>query len=333
MDNLRLSSMNCFTVASLDRMGTKRRVDTWVAKQLKKPTTCFVPVWRSMNLFSREDKFRPVLPSYTDLGDLIDTVESLTFLGQEDKVAYFATGLPSSDNIVPDAMIRFGEFKDLRKVGVMIDGRENSLLAYARAITYWHQRNRFCGDCGSPTSSAEGGHMLVCTNKQCLQQHFPRTDPAIIVLVTFGENCLLGRQAIWPEKWYSTIAGFVDPGESIENSVVREVLEETGIQINKVFYHSSQPWPFPGSVMLGFTAEAGHNKIMTDLSELEDARWFSRMDMLRSLKKGSLRLPPRISIAYRLIEDWFNAGNLGRLEKSMDGVWQAKEWESFKDSS
>ncbi len=240
-------------------------------------------------------------------------------LGKIKHITYFAADLPSKDSRVPDKLASHGQFEDLRKAGAILDGKDSVLLAYARAMIFWQHRNRFCGDCGSPNVSEEAGHMLVCSNHKCGQKHFPRTDPAIIVLVTSGDQCLLGRQPVWPPKWYSTIAGFVDPGESLENAVIREVSEETGIKVKNIFYYSSQPWPFPSSIMLGFTAQAENKKIMIDGDEIEHADWFSRNDIYRKVKQKQLRLPPPVSIAYRLIENWFDKGDFGKLEDLYQG--------------
>jgi NAD+ diphosphatase len=147
----------------------------------------------------------------------------------------------------------------------------------------------------------------VCTNPRCGQEHFPRTDPAIIVLVTSGERCLLGRKAFWPAGLHSIIAGFVEPGESLEAAVAREVAEETGVSLQAVHYHSSQPWPFPKSLMLGFTAQAASEDIHLNDGELETVRWFSRQEIQEGLQEGSLQLPTAISISHRLIEEWFDA--------------------------
>ena len=313
MDHYERSSQNSFTTASIDRMTHKRRDERWIAEQLKGKTTRFIPLWRSQNLFTNQGDLRPVFPDALDLGDLIETAETLIFLGTKDDEVYVAVDLPAHDPTVPERFAGFGNFYDLRKVGALIDRDHGALLAYARGITAWHRRHRFCGDCGGRTTSTEGGHILVCTNEQCGRQHFPRTDPAIIVLITSGERCLLGRQTIWEKGRYSTIAGFVEPGESLEAAVLREVWEETGIHLTEVFYYSSQPWPFPSSIMVRFTAQAAHEEIRIEGDELEDARWFSRNDIRNGLGNGTLSLPFPFSIAYRLIEDWFDAGNCGRL--------------------
>jgi NAD+ diphosphatase len=154
----------------------------------------------------------------------------------------------------------------------------------------------------------EAGFIRRCTNAECDRQHFPRTDPAIIVLVTHGDRALLGRQAKWDATWYSVLAGFVEPGESLEQAVRREVKEEAGITVGEVRYDSSQPWPFPSSLMIGFTAEALDDDIRIGDDELEDARWFTRADVDAGLEAGELRLSPRISISRHLIESWRLAG-------------------------
>lgn len=165
--------------------------------------------------------------------------------------------------------------------------------------------------------------MRVCTNSQCGQFHFPRTDPAIIVLVQCGERALLGRKPMWPEGLYSCISGFVEPGETLEDAVMREVCEETHVEIKAMTYHSSQPWPFPSSLMLGFSAEAASGTIRVDEEELENARWFSRQGIRDGLERGTFRLPSPVSVSFRLIEDWFNAGELGRL-RDITGVPSGK---------
>ncbi len=192
----------------------------------------------------------------------------------------------------------------MRRVGPLLPRHEGALLAYARGIAYWHERHRFCGVCGAPTQSAEGGHVRRCTGPACGTTHFPRTDPAVIMLVHDGERCLLGRKPGWPAGMHSTLAGFVEPGESLEEAVAREVFEEAGIRVDDVTYHSSQPWPFPASLMLGFHARARTLEITVDPEELEHAAWFERSFLLARQDDDTLRLPRRDFIARRLVEDW-----------------------------
>ena len=190
--------------------------------------------------------------------------------------------------------------KNLREVGHLLGDRDAGLLVHAVGLANWHATHTHCPRCGAPTRSVKGGAVRVCDVDG--SEHFPRTDPAMIVLVHDGrDRCLLGRQAVWPAGRYSTLAGFVEPGESAEQAVVREVSEETGVVVRDVAYAASQPWPFPASLMLGFTALADPDAepVARD-GELEDCRWFHRDE----LRDGSAMLPTPVSIAYKLITDW-----------------------------
>lgn len=297
---------NFYSSVSVDRLGPRRSDQEWLDQARQAPTAVYLPVWRMKNLVTDEQTPRPALLRSKDMEDLFPVAGSVALLGEKDGETYFAVDLPANGAQPPEGLAKMGRFRDLRRVGPLLGREEAALLAYARAITYWHGQNRFCGACGAETKSGQAGHLRVCTNPRCGKEHFPRTDPAIIVLVSRGDRCLLGRQPPWPEKMYSTIAGFVEPGESLEDAVGREVLEETGIHIAAARYHSSQPWPFPCSIMLGFTADAASDKIIIGDNELEDVRWFSRDEMVQGLASGSLKLPTPISIAFCLIEDWFD---------------------------
>jgi NAD+ diphosphatase len=193
-------------------------------------------------------------------------------------------------------------FTELRPLAANLAPDDASLLAYARALTIWRSNHRHCGRCGAPALATRAGHARRCS--QCEHESFPRIDPAIIVLVRHGERALLGRQPSWPPRRYSTIAGFVEPGESLEDAVRREVREETGIGVGAVHYHSSQPWPFPSALMLGFMAEGDGAEPRTHDEELEDARWFTR----EQVRSGEVLLPPPEAISRRLIEAWLEEG-------------------------
>jgi NAD+ diphosphatase len=195
-------------------------------------------------------------------------------------------------------------FEELRPLSPLLHAEQAGLLAYARALTIWRKRQRFCGVCGLRALPASSGHVIRCTNPDEPHEFFPRIDPAIIVLVTDGERALLGRQASWPAGRYSTIAGFVEPGESLEDAVLREVLEETGVLATNPRYDSSQPWPFPSSLMIGFQAQAEPGSPIQTGEELEDARWFTRAE-IRS--DGLPLVPPSHSISYRLISTWLES--------------------------
>lgn len=191
----------------------------------------------------------------------------------------------------------------LREIGALLGAPDANALAWFRALGHWHRNHTFCSRCAAQTVSDATGHERRC--RGCGARHFPRVDPAIIVLVEHDERCLLGTQAKWAPSHYSTLAGFVEPGESLENAVRREVFEEAGVTVGAMRYHSSQPWPFPQSLMVGFTARARTTAITLRDDELRNARWFTRDAMDAALAAGSLRLPSDASIALRLIRAWY----------------------------
>jgi NAD+ diphosphatase len=239
------------------------------------------------------------LLSLTEGSALLAEAREIALLGLVGERALFAADLSHREE--PPALPG-ARFADLRSVGPLLAREEGGLLAYARGLMHWHQRHRFCGVCGSPTESREAGHMRRCTNPACAAEHHPRTDPAVIMRVEHQGRILLGRQKQWPVGMHSVLAGFVEPGESLEDAVVREVLEETGVAVGNVRYHSSQPWPFPSSLMLGFFASAAPGSAVRVGGELEDARWFTRAQVT----SGEALAPPSQSISWRLIESWLN---------------------------
>lgn len=318
IDRDEIPTWNTFTGLVIDRVTVRRRDEAWVGELSREPTTRFIPIAGSEVLVAEESPPRAILLNRQDAEGLLDQAESVVLLGETEERAYFAIGLTEDDGLPRPRAMEGAGFHHLRTVAALLERSEAGLLAYAKAMAYWHHRHQFCGDCGSATVSSQGGHLRVCTSEQCGQAQFPRTDPAIIVRVTRRNRCLLGRQPTWPEGLYSIIAGFVEPGESLEAAVVRELREETGVVVGQVRYHSSQPWPFPGSLMLGFTAEAMRGSIRLHDGELEDARWLSREEIVKELEQGTLQLPSDISISHRLIADWFDAGELGRLKDVLE---------------
>ena len=226
--------------------------------------------------------------------DAVDHEGDLFFLGVDDETAYFGTiGTPPRKLGARTAT--------LRDVGAVLSDRDAGLLVATVSLANWHATHRRCPRCGEPTESRQGGWVRKCTADS--SEHFPRTDPAIIVLIhDGGDRCLLGRQPSWPPGRYSTLAGFVEPGESLEQSVAREVREESGVVVEDIVYRGSQPWPFPSSLMLGFEARAVGGEIGIGDDELEDVRWFERSDLLA----GRPMLPPPASIAHWLITTWLN---------------------------
>ena len=301
-----MQQRNIFAGPYLDRAAHLRQDPAWFAAALADERSRAIPVWNSRNLIAEGDNPRAVYWELARIPPERRTGADLILLGRIGGAGYFAYEI---DSIEPPPLPPGTRFEDLRLVAAVLPIDEAGLLGYARAIVSWRRRHRFCGTCGAKTLSAKSGHVLVCSDPGCRHEQFPRIDPAIIVLVSDGERALLGRQASWPVGRYSTIAGFVEPGESLEDAVAREVFEETGIEVDQIEYHSSQPWPFPSSLMLGFTAHARNTEVRLRDEELEDARWFDRADLASN---GTL-LPPRQSISYRLIEHWFDAGWNTRL--------------------
>lgn len=302
---------NFYSGAGLDRADHLRTDEAWLRGRLADPGTRFVAVWRSHNFVINGATPRPVWLSVEQVETLLPEAGAQVFLGMAAEQAYIALDLSHLEEPHDHAALNgAGEFHDLRAVGPLMAPNEGSIMAYARGLMHWHGRHRFCANCGSPTVSKRAGHVRVCTNEACGAQHFPRTDPAVIMLVHAGDRCVMGRQHVWPPGMHSTLAGFVEPGESLEEAVAREVEEEVGlkVEVGRVSYHSSQPWPFPSSIMLGFHAEVDPAELRVNEEEIESARWFTREELRNSPEDETLRLPRKDSIARRLIEDWIADG-------------------------
>src|SRR5580704_127763 len=292
---------NFFAGSYLERRAEAREDPQWLAAARADPATRYVIAQGTAQLVRNGDAPRiAFLRADAPLLKAADAASN-TLLGWFHGARCVLVELPAGTSA---PLPRDATFQELRPLTASLPADEAALLAYARALSIWHARHLFCGVCGSATLPVSAGHCLRCSREGCAQDYFPRLDPAIIVLVSDGERALLGRQAGWPARRYSTIAGFVEPGESLEDAVAREVFEETGVTVDGIEYHSSQPWPFPSSLMLGFTAHAVTHEVHLRDRELEDARWFSRADLC----SGVPVVPPSQSISYRLIEDWFDAG-------------------------
>ncbi len=314
------SEKNFYADCGLDRVSERRKDAGWVAERLGHPESRFVPLWRSRNYVDPKAAAAVVLTAEQHKR-LPPALEAPIFLGLAGETAYFACDLSHIEaGEEGPALFASGEaaaaaaaFLDLRLVGPRLARDQGGLLAYARGMLTWHRRHRFCGQCGAPTRATEGGHVRVCTAEACKTEQFPRTDPAVIMLVVHGDACLLGSNPRFPPGMYSTLAGFVEPGETLESAVAREVFEEAGVRVRNVAYHSSQPWPFPTSLMLGFYAEAESGAIAFNEEELRDARWFERGWIRANAREfhetdAPFRLPRQDSIARRLIDDWLTGG-------------------------
>ena len=302
-----MNSQNHYADEVLDRVAQFRRDDAWVTAQYVAEQTMFIPVWRSRSLIEQGAEPRGVMMSIAETRALMETATTTVLLGVRNEVAYFAIDISPMEAQEVNELRADGEFVDLRSVGAVLDRTEASILAYAKGIMHWHSRHLFCGVCGSPTESQDAGHLRKCLNQNCSAGHFPRTDPAVIMLVQKDDRALLGRKAEWMPGMYSTLAGFVEPGESLEQAVAREVMEESGVEITNICYHSSQPWPFPSSLMLGFFADAVTEKLIPWDDELEDLQWFTRQDLADG-GAGIAQRPRSDSIARRLIDEWIRQG-------------------------
>ncbi len=282
---------------SAERLSAHRHDAAWLTAALADAGTRYVPVRGGMNSYRWNGGApRALLLDATYAELLRPEAFCCVLLGEIGGKPCFALGLEEGA-MLPDA-----RHDDLRSVSALLPDDELALLGYARAMVHWQNLHRFCGRCSNYMLSEGAGHERSC--KHCGTRWFPRIDPAIIVLVTDGERCLLGRQASWPKGRYSTIAGFVEHGETLEAAVIREVKEETDIQVHAPHYVSSQPWPYPSSLMLGFRAEAASQVIRCNDGELEHAAWFSRDHIADAVDQG-LMMPPSRSISYRLIKAWF----------------------------
>ncbi|MCP4389049.1 MAG: NAD(+) diphosphatase [Gammaproteobacteria bacterium] len=301
----------------LDRAGEARKDLAWLEQQWTRQH-CRVFVLRddkSLMRWQDRDVDTPevIQVAQARIADLALQADQRVFLGLDDAGPLFALDLSSHDENALETVVQDNQFVDLRDVGWMLERQPAAQLAYARGLLFWNRHHRFCGTCGSPTSSENGGHMRRCSDSSCARMHFPRTDPAVIMLVEERSDaarprCLLARNSRFPSRMMSTLAGFVDPLESLEETVAREVYEECGIRVGNIEYQASQPWPFPSSIMLGFRAQASTLDIVVDGVEIEEAYWFE-VEQLREFGEWgdggeNFSLPRRDSIARYLVETW-----------------------------
>jgi NAD+ diphosphatase len=295
---------NVYTCFDLDRCDRCRGDEAWVAERLADPETRLVAVWRGQCLTTAEGAPNAYYCDAVRLAARFDP-EAFILLGVAGESAYFAIDL-SHEEAPLECLDAHGAavFEDLRKIGPGLPPRDSALYAYARAMAHWHSRHRFCGVCGTPTRASRAGHVRRCENPECGIEHFPRTDPAVITLVTHGDAALFARQERWAPNRYAVLAGFVEPGEDLEHAVVREVFEEVGLDVTDVVYHSSQPWPFPASLMIGFTARAKGRDLEVDHTEIEHAQWLTRDEVHERIEQGTLVLSPNDSISRRLVDEW-----------------------------
>ncbi len=298
---------NVFANSPLDRAGHLRTDPEWLKAAWSDRKSAFIPVWKLMPFLIRNREGRRETGWITgDLAlPLMQPGATVIFLGLYKDSAHFAIDISGmQDPERTGALAGLGTFADLRTVAEEIDIGDAAILAQAKSLIDWHQRHGFCANCGATTAVADAGYKRVCA--ACKTEHFPRTDPVVIMLPTNGDTCLMGRQPKWPAGFFSALAGFIEPGETIEEAVARECKEEAGIEIDQVSFHSTQPWPYPSSLMIGCYARAKTTQIILDGNELSEAKWFTKDQIRAAMVKGTneLRMPPALAIAHQLVKSW-----------------------------
>ena len=305
MDHLSRSLLNTYTAQPLDRSAHGRKDPDWLAAQHANPQAEFL-ILDGHKVVT--DHRSPVMLSQADLKTIsFDGQSSLLGLKKSDGVPVFSVNLREPESALQALSYPAIESLSLREFTREIDPELAAMYSYATLLNHWHQTTRFCTRCGTSLAIKEGGSTQQCTNEVCGHIEFPRINPAVIMRVTSGDKILLARQASWPQYKYSVLAGFVEVGETLEHAVEREVLEEVNIPVGNINYHSSQPWPFPNSFMLGYTAEASSEAFELEQDDIEHAIWLTAEEMKQNMLQGTVLPPPDLSISYRLINDWFQA--------------------------
>jgi len=298
---------NTFAGNPLNRASDRRPDAEWLAGQLASSDSLGLALWNGKPLIEKT-KEGGVQIAYLPAklaSELAGGEERLLFMGLWQETAVFAVDMEGTSDPAQGPLQGLGEFQDLRMIALRLPATDAAMLATAKSMFEWRRRHQYCAACGQPSEAKDGGWKRQCPS--CQVEHFPRTDPVVIMLVTSGEKCLLGRQKQFPPGMWSCLAGFVEVAETIEDAVRREILEESGIVCSEVGYYLAQPWPYPSSLMIGCTAVATTDEIIVDRMELEDARWFSRDDARLMLKRehpDGHTGPHPVAIAHHLLGHW-----------------------------
>lgn len=294
----------------LNRASEKRADAEWIAARRRDSTSLILPVWR-LEPFLRgpEEAESPgelgfVSPEVVD--SLAGEGAPCIFLGLDGERAVFALDISAAEDPAKQGPLAgLGHFRDARTAGQVVSIDRAGIIAQARSMIDWHQRHGFCPRCGAPTRLVDAGYRRLCS--KCETEHFPRVDPAVIMLATNGDACLMGRNKRFPSGRFSTLAGYMEPGETIEEAVRRELMEEASVKIGEVTYYATQPWPFPSSLMIGCFAKAESREIKPDETEIAELRWVERRaarELIEGKSVDGMRVPPPVAIAHHLIKTW-----------------------------
>lgn len=292
----------------LNRASEKRLEANWIESRLHDPSSLIFPMWRlEPFLLGPENSAPPIQlgllkPGLTDA--LAADGAPCIFLGLDGDRAVFALDISAADNPAKEGPLAgLGFFRDARAAGQMVSIKEAAIIAQAKALIDWHQRHGFCPKCGAPTRLMDAGYRRLCD--KCNSEHFPRVDPVVIMLATDGDACLVGRGKLFPQGMFSALAGFIEPGETVEEAVRRELMEEASVKVGEVSYWATQPWPFPSSLMIGCFAKATSRDVKVDQSELAEVRWIERKvarELIEGKRVDGIMVPPPIAIAHHLIK-------------------------------
>jgi len=298
-----------FSGSPLNRASEKRTDSNWIESKRRDPSSLVLPMRRLEPFLLGSQKADPPIELgllRTEIADsLLGAEAPCIFLGLDGDTAVFALDVTDADDAQIGRLADLGYFRDARVAGQMVSMEHAAIIAQAKALIDWHQRHGFCPGCGAPTKVMDAGYRRLCG--KCNAEHFPRVDPVVIMLATHGDACLVGRGKQFPAGMFSALAGFVEPGETIEEAVRRELMEEASVKVGEVTYYATQPWPFPSSLMIGCFAKAESREVKADETELAEVRWLERR-IVRELIEGKqvdgVRVPPPIAIAYHLIRTW-----------------------------
>jgi NAD+ diphosphatase len=299
-----------FAGSPLNRASEKRTDSNWIESQRRDPSSLILPMWRLEPFILGSEKSGPPFELGLMRAGIVESLVSgdalYIFLGLDGDRAVFA--LDVSDTADPanvGPLAGLGYFRDARVAGSMVSIKDSAIIAQAKAMIDWHQRHGFCPKCGAPTKIMDAGYRRLCG--KCNAEHFPRVDPVVIMLATHGEACLVGRGKQFPPGMFSALAGFVEPGETIEEAVRRELMEEASVKVGEVTYYATQPWPFPSSLMIGCFAKAESRDVKVDENELAEVRWIERSvarELIEGKRVDGLLVPPPVAIAHHLIKTW-----------------------------